>query len=824
VTPAAETVTYLFADPEDSTRRWQQHANLPAHATALIGRESQIEAARGRLSRPDVRLLTLTGPGGIGKTRLGLQVAADLSPGFADGVFFVQLAPLADPELVGPTIARALGLREAGDRPLTDLLEEYLRDRQALLVLDNFEHLIAGTPVVADLLAACPRLKVLVTSREPLRVYGEHELAVPPLTLPPHPTGPADAESSAPAQYEAVQLFVERAQAVRADLAFVGDNAAAAVQICRRLDGLPLAIELAAAHVRLLPPPALLARLDQGPSQAAGSGALTLLTDGPRDRPARQRTLRDTIAWSYDVLTEDERALFRRLGVFRGGWTLEAAEAIAPGVDVWTVSEALVAKSLVQPAEPARFVMLETIREYAREQLVASGDLPATERAHAEHYVALVEQAALLDGPDQTARLAELERELDNRRAALAWSLRPDGDPELGLRLMPDFRFWILHGHLSEAREWLARLLADPRAPTGLAHGRALLTAAFVAFFRGDYTAAGSTYEECRAVAQKVGDLRTLAVALNMLGLMLALRGDARAAEELIGQAFAMAVAAGWPGGRYYVLQNVGVAARLRGDLEAAKLALQECLVLCRRDGDTWMIGQALANMGLIYFQQGDYSAARADFAESLSARRALGDKWGVAWSLADLADGARELGQSVEADALYRESLAHMRDLGEHDGIARVLEGLAGLAVLRGQADAAARLAGAAEAQRAAVGAELPSAWAAEVRRWLAPARRALGESGFAAAARAGRSMPLGDALALAIAPPAPAVARTDGPLSPREREVAALVARGLTNRHIADELVISERTADRHVSNILAKLDLGSRAQIAVWHTRGS
>jgi predicted ATPase/class 3 adenylate cyclase len=441
-----------------------RHAhNLPAQPTPLIGREREAAEARERLRRPEVRLLTLAGPGGTGKTRLALQVAVDVLEDFADGVFFVPLAPISDPTLVASTVAQTLGVQETGSRPLLERLKEFLQDKAVLLVLDNFEQVIAAVPVVTALHAACPRLKSLVTSREVLRLQGEHEFPVPPLAVPDLRHLPASERLS---QYAAAALFIQQASAVKPDFMVTNDNAPAVAEICVRLEGLPLAIELAAARSKLLSPQALLARL---------GSRLELLRGGARDLPARHQTLRGAIAWSYDLLSPDEQALFRRMAVFVGGCTLEAAEAVCraagpPELDVLEGMTSLVDKSLLRQEEEAnrepRFQMLETIREYGLECLTTSGELESARRAHATDYLALAEEAEPeLTGPQQGVWLHRLETEHDNLRAALQWS-QARQDAETGLRLGGAlWRFWLVRGYLREGRERLGRLLALAGGP-----------------------------------------------------------------------------------------------------------------------------------------------------------------------------------------------------------------------------------------------------------------------------------------------------------------------------------------------------------------------
>ena len=683
--------------------------NLPEQPTPLLGREREVAAVRALLLREEVRLVTLTGPGGIGKTRLGLQVAADLSDQLADGVYFVALASMTNPALVASTIAQALGLREAGGRSPVDSLKAYLTGKHLLLLLDNFEQVVAAATVVAGLLADCPRLKMLVTSREALRVRGEREYPVPPLALP---AGPADARTLS--QYPATALFVERALAVDPALTVTDATAAAVAEICARLDGLPLAIELAAARVKVLPPEAMLTRL---------SSRLKLLTGGARDLPERQQTLRSTIGWSYDLLARDEQVLFQRLAVFAGGCTLVAAEAVCPTageleVDVLEGLGSLVDKSLVRKQEAGverepRFSMLETIREYGLEQLVASGEAETLRRAHAVYYLELAQQAEPnLTGPEQGMWLDRLEREHDNLRAALAWA-RDRGESALGLRLAGAlWRFWYTHGYLSEGRSWLEGMLALPESGDSREEvpmrARALYGAATLASTQDDFDRAVTLWEASLALSRELDDEAVMASALNALGL----------------------------------------AALQQGDAERAAPLFVESLALSRAMGDPWAIARALLSLAQTAYVQGEYSRAEALFEECLALMRQAGSMSHSAVALLYLGHAARAQGNFARATALYQEGLALSQGLSDKLRVLREMEGLATAVAAQGQAERAVRLLGAAAGLRDLLGSARHPMDRVAVERAEAALRAALGEEAFAAAWAAGRALSLDEAI----------------------------------------------------------------------------
>src|SRR5829696_4918744 len=534
--------------------------NLPLQPTPLVGRVREVEEVAQRLCNEQVRMLTLTGPGGTGKTRLALQAGADLLDEFDDGVFFVALAAITDPELVPSAIAEALGVRESAEQALEESLKSYIRDKRLLLILDNFEQVLEGAPLVGELLGTCPRLKVLATSRIPLRLYGEQEYPVPPLALPdPRALPPVKVLT----QYEAVKLFVERARAVKADFEVTNESAPSVAEICARLDGLPLAIELAAARVRLLPPQALLRRL---------GNRLKLLKGGPRDLPARQQTLRGTIDWSYDLLTEEEKTLFGRLSVFSGGRTLEAIEEICGRegeLDALEVMESLLEKSLLRQevgveGEP-RFVMLETVHEYAREKLQESGEEQEIKRAHAEYFLALAEEAeSQVRGSEAATWLERLEAEHDNMREALSWALGQE-KVELGLRLAGAlWRFWWMRSHYSEGRRWLENALAVDRRGSPSARAMALAGIGEIASQQGDLDQAQEACEE---------------------GLKLL----AREATEA----------------KIYLLLPLGKVARMREDYTWATQVNEESVALSREKRDTWGHASSLHSSALVTQIQG---------------------------------------------------------------------------------------------------------------------------------------------------------------------------------------------------------------------------
>jgi predicted ATPase/class 3 adenylate cyclase len=666
--------------------------NLPVQPTRLLGREQDLAITRDLLRRSEVRLLTLTGPGGIGKTRLGLQLAADLLDDFPDGVFFVGLSPINDAGLVPTLIAQALGLQESAGRPLLERLKDYLPDKQILLLLDNFEQVLPAASAVGELLAACPGLKVLVTSRTGLHLRGEKEYQVPPLALPHSKRLPSLEILS---QYTAVALFIQRALDVQHDFAITNENAPAVAEICLRLDGLPLAIELAAARIRLLTPSAMLARLDS---------RLKLLTGGARDLPVRQQTLRNAIAWSYELLDEAEKTLFRRLSVFVGGCSLEAAEAVcnAQGdleVNLLDGLESLVGDSLLRQEEAAsgepRFVMFETIKEYGGECLEESREAGSLRRQHAQFFLALAEAAEpRLSSGEQGKWLARLESEHDNLRAALEWS-RENSEVDVGLRLAGALcGFWLVRGYWAEGQERLAALLALPGAEARTsARARALHAAARLAYYRGEIKMAHSLFEESVPICRELGDRSAIAASLVGLGDVARLQGDLDTARSHYEEAVAVYRELGDQWCITFPLSGLGDVARLQGDLETARARYDESLRIRRERGDQRAITISLNGLGHVARLLGELETARALYSESLGINRELGDKRGITFSLHGLGHVAQLQGDLETALSLFQESLMINRELGDKRGTASSLSGLGDVARLQGDLETARRL-----------------------------------------------------------------------------------------------------------------------------------
>ena len=815
--------------PAEHTGTSPRH-NLPAPLTSFIGREREVTEV-GRLLAT-TRLLALTGTGGCGKTRLALEVARGSIPGYADGVWLVELAGLSDPRLVPRAVSGVLGVAEDAERPLVDTLSDALRSKRMLLVLDNCEHLLDACAHLAQtLLRSCPGVRVLATSREALGVGGELRWRVPSLSVPPADTTPLADKFG---QYGSVQLFVERARhrEPTLDLSDTEDMRAVA-EICRRLDGIPLAIELATARIPVLSVRQIAGRLHD---------ALGLLSSGGRMAVPRQQTLRGVLDWSYALLSEPERQLFARLSVFAGGWTLEAAESVgrsstAGGQDTEDVLELLsrlVDRSLVQVdaghGGVIRYRLLESIRQYASEQLAERGESEALRHKHGQFFVALAEEAEPeLIGPRQGEWLARLEAEHDNIRAALAWALR-GGEVEAAARIAAAlWRSWWVHGHLSEGREWLRRVLAageiSPRV-----RARALRGAGVLAWAQTDFEEAVPLMEQSIAVFREEDDADGIANALSNLGTFLSSRGDYEGARRRQEEGLTVSRVLGNKRGLSLSLSNLGDTAYYLGDHDGARQYWEETLPLDREIGDLHGVAITVNNLGLLARDVGDLDLAKIRIDEAVDLFRQLNARSALAQALEGLADLHARKSEYEQAASLLRESITVHHELGYPQGIAFSLDASAKLAAGQAQPERAARLFGAAEGLREASGAVLSPGEGANMQPSIDAVRAALGEEEWSAAWAEGKSMTQEQAIEYALSSLEPSAHRpvtlqeaTTGvpstALTRREQEIAGLVAQGLTNRQIAQQLVLSERTVDAHTSNVMRKLGLSSRAQVAGW-----
>jgi predicted ATPase/DNA-binding CsgD family transcriptional regulator len=769
----------------------RERHNLPLARTRLIGREDDAAAVRHILLDAESRLVTLTGAGGCGKTRLALEVAAGLVDLFPDGVWLVELASLVDPALLTETVAAPLGVQQLTGRTLLEALIAWLEPRHLLVVLDNCEHLVDACARLVDrVLSACDRVRVLATSREPLRVDGEITWRVPSLAVPELM---AFADPDQLTRSPAVRLLVERARTVQRTFQVTHDNGSAVAQICARLDGMPLALELAAAWARALSVKEIAERLEH---------SFGLLTGGSRSAPARHQTLRATLDWSHTLLSPAEQVVFRRLSVFAGGFSVAAAEAVCADeviarVDVLDLLTALVDKSLAlfdDHASETRYRLLEPVRQYALEHLSVAAECAVVAGRHAAYYLGLAEQAAVaLWAPHTTGPFgtnaqiqwqSRLEQEHDNLRVALAWAEQHDGADSLARWCAALWGFWFLRAHLDECRYWVERTLGRGDGLPPEQRARLLGQIGTLAKQRREYASAIAPFDEALRLFRSVGDEWNTGAILSMLGMTLGYLGD----------------------------------------LSGARERLDECVAVYRQLSDPWGVGFALLNSSKITRASGDQERSRALLEEALPLLRQSRDVFQVLEVLIDLGSLALDVADHTSAANYLRDGLIVLRDSGMRWYLPETLELAAGLAAMAGRFQESARLFGAAEMAREITGAARQAADEQSYVRNVERCRAVLDQNLFSMAWSTGGRLSVADAIsdasALAESPATPAAPTgAAGPLSPREWEVVALLARGLSNPQIAEELVISRRTADRHVSNILNKLGFATRGQIAAW-----
>ena len=824
---------------EAATGTPKRSSPLPLPLTSLLGREREVTAACTLLMHPGVRLLTLTGTGGVGKTRLALAVANEVRGSFVDGVCFVSLAPIADAALVLPMIVQALDVQGGSRRSPLEQLQAALHEQHLLLVLDNFEHVVRTAPSLADLLAACPHLTLLVTSREVLHVRGEHEFVVPPLSMPDTQHLPDNGEALS--RYGAVALFLERVREAQPTFQFTDEQVPLIVEICRRLDGLPLALELAAARLKLLSLPALLERLEH---------RLHLLTGGPRDLPARHQTLRNTIAWSYELLSEEEQRLFRLLSVFVGGATLEAVEQVVPmlggeSVRVLDGMASLLDKHLLQRSEQGtnapRLHMLETIREYGLEALEASGELEAVRLAYARSCLALAEEVEAHLFREENQRWFErLKQEHDNLRAVMRWSAERREDKqwrEIAWRLVGVLQpFWANYGYVREGQHFVEQALVKGEGVAASVRAKAKSGAGWVTLWQGAYERAEVLCQESLELYRELHDLHGMALALDLLGWIASARGEAPAATTLFEESLALFREIGDKARLAYSLNAIALTSLRRANQSVypqVRSLLEESLALFREESHHVGIAWSLYGLGLWHFQQKEAPVALSLFEESLALYKALRQRQFLAHPLYFLGKITAQQGDLPTAHALYQQCLAVFQELDDQRSSAACLEGWGTVVARQGDALWAAQLWGAAQVLHETGG---PSALFTLIttpdehvdeERMRTLVRSQLGEQTFAQTLAQGRTMTPERALAAQGPPmlsshprasdkansqqiPSPSLLND---LTKREVEVLRLVARGLTDAQVAQALIISPRTVNAHLRTIYSKLNITSR-----------
>jgi len=775
------------------------------------------------------RLLTLTGAGGSGKTRLALEVARDLIEAYPDGVWLVELAPLSEEALVPKVVAEALRVPERPQEPLSDTLAEVLRDRQLLLVLDNCEHLLEATAWLVDkLLDSCPRLRIIATSREAIGVEGEVRWLVPPLSVPEPQGTPSSKELEA---YESVRLFVERARGRDPSFSLNPKNAIAVTEICRRLEGIPLAIELAAARVGALSLEQISQRLND---------SLKLLTGGSKTQMAKQRTLRGALDWSHQLLSEDEKELFGRLSVFAGGWTLEASEAVGSGQgieedEVLDLLSELVEKSLVvargSERGGVRYRLLEPVRQYARERLGRSGEGEEVQRRHANFFLTLAEEAEQrLWGPEDREWLERLEAEHDNTRAALSWALGR-GEIEQGLRLAGAlWPFWEARGYYYEATRWLEEALENDGRTSAVVRAKALKAVAWLAHAQGDTARAEAAAREGLELGAEVEIGSSLAASFRIvLGIAARLRGDYGRAKTLAEESLMLSQEVHDEVGSAHALLELGNASSSLGDHTRAREFYEEGIVLAMDAGYAVRLADLLSCLGILFLNEGDYQRAVELFEEAIALFREHGYKGRLEYDLDNLGWAALLRGDHERAKSYYEESLTLCKELGDRLIASDSLDGLACVAGAKGEALRAARLFGAAQALCEAGGYQLTPEEEASREPYLFMAHSRLDEAAWEGAWAEGRAMSMEQAIEYALPaedPSATTPSSTTGQsslsstpehpagLTSREVEVLGLVATGLTSAQVATELFLSTRTVDTHLTSIYHKLGVTSRA----------